>query len=224
MPAAWISYGLARQISKNPEEFGSGRIEGVIAPEAANNSTHAGALLTTLSFGVPWSAVMALFIGAMHMVGLIPGPALLRDHLDLVYLLVFGIGLANIIAGAIALFGASQLAKIAFAPMDFLFPGLIALIFVGAFATQGSIMTFIPLLIGGLLGITMKKFDYPLAPLIRGFVLGYLFEYYLFNSPDYWGPLFFLRPIPLAIMVILIGSYIFAPLRRVLLKPKRGAG
>ena len=59
MPAAWISYGLARQISKNPEEFGSGRIEGVIAPEAANNSTHAGALLTTLSFGVPWSAVMA---------------------------------------------------------------------------------------------------------------------------------------------------------------------
>jgi len=223
MAASWITYGLAKQISKNPEEFGTGRIEGVIAPETANNSTSAGALLTTLSFGVPGSSVMALFAGALLMVGVIPGPALLHEHLDLVYLLIFGIALANLFAGPITLFGASQIAKLAFVPMDFLFPGLIAVIFVAAFATQQSIMTLIPLLLGGALGVVMKKFDYPLPPLILGIVLGKLFEYYLWNALDFRGPLFFLRPIPLAMIFIIIGLYSLGPLQRAWQRAKKGA-
>lgn len=214
MAAAWVTYGLARQMSKNPEEFGTGRIEGVIAPGTAENATSAGALLTTLSFGVPGSAVMALFLGAVIMAGLTPGPALMRDHLDMVYLLIFGIAFANIIGGIITLFGASQLAKLAFVPMDYLFPGLMSLIVVCAFVTQDSMMTMIPLIFGSVLGIAMKKFDYALGPLVLAFVMGRIFEYYLFNALDFWGPLFFLRPIPVAIIVVIIAIFGCQPLVR----------
>lgn len=222
MTAAWVSYGLAKRLSKNPEEFGKGCIEGVIAPGAADNSTAAGSLLTSLTFGVPGSSTMALFLGAVIMAGLVPGPALVREHLDMVYLLIFGIALANIIGGSITLFTANQLAKIAFVPMDYLFPGLMALIAVAAFVTQGSVLTMIPLIFGAALGIAMRKFKYPLGPLILAFVLGHLFEYYLFNALDFWGPLFFLRPICVAIAVVIFALFGYKPLVRFIKQRRRG--
>jgi putative tricarboxylic transport membrane protein len=220
--AAWTTYAIAQKMSKNPEEFGTGRIEGVIAPETANNATSAGDLLTTLAFGIPGSSVMALYLGALIMAGYTPGPQLMREHMDLVYILVIGIAIANIIGGAITLFGASQMAKLAFIDMDYMFPALISLIVVAAYVTQDSIMTMLPLVFGAFMGITMKKFGYPIGPMVLAFVMGDLFEYFLFNALDFWGPFFLLRPIPLTIIigivVIYFRDYVLRSLRRIIVR------
>lgn len=201
--ATWVCYGQARQTSKYPEKFGTGVVEGVIAPEAADNAKEAGALLTTMALGIPGSAVMALMIAAFFMVGVTPGPRMVTENLPLSLTMLIGIALANIIGGVICLFAAPYLARVASVKIDFLFPYLLVLVMIGVYVATLSTMNFIVALVFGLLGLVMKRYGYSRPALLLGFVLGSLFERYSLLSIKIYGPLFFLRPIPLAMLAII---------------------
>ncbi len=210
--ATFICYGQAKAISKNPEKFGTGCVEGVIAPESANNAKEAGALLTTLAFGIPGSAVMALLLGVFMLLGLKPGPGMVLDHLDLTINMMLTIVVANIVGGFICFFAAPYLVRIAWVRMDFLFPLILVIVFFGAYASVEEMPDLIVALLFGLLGFFMMRFGYSRPALTLGFVLGTLFESYLFLSLQSRGPLFFVTPISLVMIAILVGLYTYRPL------------
>jgi putative tricarboxylic transport membrane protein len=201
--ANWVCYGQAKQTSKHPEEFGHGAVEGVIAPEAADNAKEAGALLTTMALGIPGSSIMALFLAAFLTVGVTPGPAMMVEHLPLALTLLLGIALANIIGGVICLLAAPQLARVASVHLDFLFPVILIVALVGIYVATLSPMDFVTVLAFGLLGLAMKRYSYSRPALLLGFVLGGLFENYSLLSIKIYGPLFFARPIPLAMLIVM---------------------
>ncbi len=211
--AIFVAYGQAKQTSKHPERFGTGCVEGVIAPESANNAKEAGALLTTLALGIPGSATMALLLGAFLMVGLIPGPEMMTTHLGLSLSLLLVIVVANIIAAGICLLAAPHLAKVAIIPARILVPLVTVIALVGTFAYQEMFNDLIIALIFTAVGLAMRRFGYSRPALFLGFILGYLFEKYLFIALGTAGPLFFLRPISLTLIAIIIGVLALGPIR-----------
>jgi putative tricarboxylic transport membrane protein len=214
--ATWVCYGQAKQTSKHPEKFGTGIVEGVIAPEAANNAKEAGALLTTMALGIPGSAIMAIFLAAFLMVGVTPGPSMMVVHLPLALTLLLGIALANIIGGVVCLLVAPYLARVASVHLDFLFPGILIIVLAGIYVATLSALNFIVALAFGLLGLAMKRYGYSRPALLLGFVLGGLFENYSLLSIKIYGPLFFIRPIPLVLFAIIILLLSYPHLMKVL--------
>lgn len=178
----WLAYGHAQRSEKNTERFGKGDVRGVIGPESANNSKTGGTLIPTLAFGVPGSASMALLLGAFMMHGLIPGPDMLSRNLDVTYGIIWSLALANIIGAGLCLVFANQFAKVALVRFGILVPIITVVIFLGAFQSSVSWGDIATLLIAGGLGWIMKRLDWPRAPLLLGFVLGTIFERYLWIS------------------------------------------
>ncbi|MFC1815354.1 tripartite tricarboxylate transporter permease, partial [Thermodesulfobacteriota bacterium] len=193
--AAWISYGHAKQTSKHPERFGHGSEEGIIGPEAADNSKEGGALIPTLAFGIPGSPGMAILLGGFLVVGLDPGPLFIREHLDIVYAMIITLAAANALGAILCVVGAQYLARITIIPARVLAPLLLVVVIIGSYFSKGDWMDIIATFVCGALGYAMVRFDYPRPPLILGFVLGAMIERYLHLSLKTVGPLFFLRPI-----------------------------
>lgn len=212
--ATWVCYGQAKQTSKYPEKFGTGVVEGVIAPEAANNAKDAGDMLTTMSFGIPGSANGVLMLAAIMMVGIIPGPAMITEELPLALTLLIGIAIANLLAGTLTLFTAPQLAKIATLHIDYLFTGVMVVAMAGVYVASPSPLQFVVAFIFGLLGLAMKRFGYSRPALLLGFVLGGLFETYSLLSIKIYGPIFFTSPISLSLLGILVIMFALPFLRR----------
>jgi len=217
--APFIAYGYAKQASKHSEEFGSGHIEGVIAPESANNAKEGGALLPTLAFGIPGSASMAIMLGAFLIVGLTPGPALLADHADLVFSLIGTLILANILACIIILLLANSLARIAFVRAQILVPVILILITVGAFSTEANIFDVLMMLALGILGYAMKTHGYNCPALLLGFILGQLIEKYLYISLGAYGSTFFLRPICVVLILLTVVGLFYSQRNRPIVSP-----
>ncbi len=212
--AIWICYGQAKQSSKYPEKFGTGVIEGVIGPESANNAKDGGALLTTLALGIPGSAIMALLIGGLMMLGLEPGPAMLREQLPLSLSLLLVIAVANVMGVVICLPTVSHLAKVAYIPSRILAPLILTILFVGTFAYQQRLADLFALLIFGGLGLFLMNLGFNAPVLFIGYMLGHLFEYYLYLALDMGGPLFFMRPISLVLIVIFITILFYSPVSK----------
>jgi len=202
--AMFVAYGHAKQTSKRPEQFGKGCVEGVIGPESANNASSAGDLLTTMAFGIPGSAVMALLMGGFLLVGVTPGPVMIKDNLPLVFTLLIGIAVANGIAGIICLLIAPQLIKISFIRIDYLFVVISAVVFIGAFIGKLSLLDLVVATVFGVLGYLMKRFGYSREALLLGLILGELFEFYLTRSLKIFGPTFFMTPTSLVILFFII--------------------
>jgi putative tricarboxylic transport membrane protein len=219
--ASWVSYGQAKQTSKNPQDFGTGRIEGVIAPQAANNAGEAGDLLTTMSLGVPGSAAMSFFLAVFLIAGISPGPTLMGNHLPLALAIILSVGVANLVGGAVCLFSANRLIKITSVHMDFLIPAILLTAFAGIYMATQSTANFILVIIFTLLGFFMKKYDYSRPALILGFVLGNLFESYTTLSIKIYGATFFNRPIFLAIIAIALVILLFPNIMRLIEKYSR---
>jgi TctA family transporter len=219
--ASWICYGQAKQTSKNPHEFGTGRIEGVIAPEAANNSGEAGGLLTTIALGIPGSTVMTFFLATFLIVGLSPGPKMVVEHLPLVLALFIAIALANISGGIIALFSVRHIAKIASVHIDYLVPSILIIAFAGTYAATTSLPNFVIILVFTCLGFFMKKYGYSRPALILGFVLGGMFENYVLLSLKLYGPGFFNRPISLILLSITVMILMYPLLSKVLTRYRK---
>lgn len=204
--ASWLCYGHAVQSSKSPERFGTGAVEGVIAPETANNSKEGGALLPTLYFGIPGSSGMAILLGAFVMLGIRPGPRLATDQIDLVWTLIWTLAIANILAVLLLLALAPWLSRIASVRTSLLIPFVIALSLLGSYLGAGAWQNFVLVLGLGALGWLFKKYDWPRPPFVIGIVLGPIAETSFHKAMGIWGPSFLLRPLSLVLLAIIVAT------------------
>ena len=211
----WVAYGHAARSEKNTEGFGKGDIRGVIASESSNNAKSGGALVPTIAFGVPGSASMALLLGAFLMHGLVPGPEMLTTNLDVTYVIIWSLALANILGAGICLFASNFLARIALVRFGVLLPMVLAVVFIGAFQGTRSWGDLFTLMVFGTIGWIMKRFGWPRPPLILGFVLGGIFERYLFISVERWGAGWLLNPGVIAIFAVALWG-MYRPMQRAL--------
>ena len=208
--ATWICYGHAVQTCKNSENFGKGDIRGVIGVETANNSKEGGALLPTVVFGVPGSSGMAILLGAFLILGLVPGPQMITDHLDLVWGMVWVMVIANII-GAVTLYPlCGYMGKLAFLRGSLLIPPIMVMAAVGAYLIGSKWQDVVLAVLLGFVGYGMKKWGYPRPPLVLGFILGPLAEDYLHKSLGAWGIAFLTRPIVLVLLVMIVLSLCYS--------------
>ena len=202
--AIWTSYGIAKKMSKNPETFGTGNIEGVIAPESANNAKAGGALLTTIALGIPGSSEMVLFLAAFLIMGLQPGPKMLTEHADISFAMLITVALTNVIAAVICFISGPFLVKITRISFSYIICSTIPLILVGVYAYNDSMLDMVVLFGVGIIGILMKKFGYSLPALLLGFVLGNGFEYYFWHSMDMHGLASFLSPLSIILIIMVV--------------------
>lgn len=175
--ASIISWEKSKRISKEPEKFGKGSIEGIVASETANNACIGGDLTTMLTLGIPGDAVTAVLIGSLMMWGLQPGPTLFRDHSDLIYKIIAIMVLANFLALFFSFFRIRTVAGfIAKLPSYILYPLIILLCMMGSYAIQLSMMDVWIMFLFGLIGFALRKMDFPLGPIVLGIILGPLAE------------------------------------------------
>ena len=167
----WIAYGYAVQSSKNRENFGQGDIRGVIAPESSNNAKEGGGLVPTLIFGIPGSGSMAVFLGGLALLGMSPGPAMIRQDLDITYTIVWSLALANVIGAGLCVLLSGQIAKLTTIRFTLLAPFLFMMIAFAAFQSRQSIGDLIALVGIGVIGILLRRFDYSRPAFLIGFVL-----------------------------------------------------
>jgi putative tricarboxylic transport membrane protein len=201
--ASFVSYAMERRLSKHPEKFGTGAIEGVAGPESSNNSAAIGAFVPLLTLGIPANVVMALLIGAFMIHGVNPGPLLLRDNPILFWGIITSMYIGNLLlliqnVPLIGLF-----VKILKVPSKIMAPLITVICFIGAYSINNNISGILIVIIFGALGYLMRKFRYDPAPLILAFVLGPLLEDALRQSMMLFrGDVFkiFQRPIAMAFL------------------------
>ena len=174
--STWIALSQAKMMSKHPETFGKGNIEGVIAPEAANDATEGGALMPLLSLGIPGSPSTAVLLGAFIMHGLQPGQKMLTENLPIVFSLSFAHLFGAFVACTLGLFVAKYFAKITTVPSKILVPLLSAVCLTGVFATRGRLTDVILTVFFAAVGYAMIKCNIPRVPMILGLILGPLIE------------------------------------------------
>ncbi|MFV9510368.1 tripartite tricarboxylate transporter permease [Tepidibacillus sp. LV47] len=170
--AALMAYNNEKQLSKNPKEFGKGAIEGLAAPEAANNAASVGALIPMLTLGIPGSGTTAVMMGALLMLGLQPGPMLFQQHPDITWGLIASMFIGNVILAIVNIPLAGLLVRLLAIPPKILYPIVLGLAFVGTYAISNSIVDFYLLVIFGLVGYFMDKAEIPTAPLILAVIVG----------------------------------------------------
>jgi len=170
--ASLMAYNNERNFSKHPEEFGKGAIEGLAAPEAANNAASVGALIPMLTLGIPGSGTTAVMMGALLMLGIQPGPLLFSQHPDIAWGLIASMFIGNVILAVINIPLAGVLVRVLAIPAKILYPLVLGLAFVGCYAISNSVIDFYLLTIFGVLGYVMSKVDLPSAPLVLGCIVG----------------------------------------------------
>ncbi len=200
----WLNYGYVVQTSRDRSQFGKGDIRGVIAPESANNAREGGVLMPTLLFGVPGSSAMALFLGAMLIFGVQPGPQLLRDELDLVFVIIWSLALGNIFGTLLCLLLSRPIAALTFVPFYYLAPVVLIIVILGAFQETRHWGDLLMLFGFGLLGWIMKRISMPRPPLLIGFILSSLAERYLWMSYNLYDWEWLYRPMVIAIGTVTI--------------------
>jgi len=210
-PASFLGYGVARQYSKDPDKFGQGCDEGILAPQSAANAAGTGALLPMITLGVPGSPTAAVLLAGLYMWGLNPGPRLFFEQPKFVWGLMASIFLAGVIVLIICLFGVPVLARIMNVPWGLLTPIIIVACFVGSYVMRNSMFDVWCTFIFGILGYVFKKLNYPLAPLAVALVLGNMTERALRQSlimGDGSFAIFFNRPISAVVLSVAIVLYL----------------
>jgi putative tricarboxylic transport membrane protein len=211
--SSFVSYGLEKRISKEPEKFGRGAIEGVAGPESANNSATAGAFVPLFTLGIPSNVVMALLFGALTIHGMRPGPFLMANHPDLFWGVVSSMYIGNVMLLILNVPLIPLWVQVLKIPYKILFPLILLFCIIGAYSVRSSIFDIHLTIIFGMVGYLFRKFDYEAAPLVLAFVLGPLFESNLRQSLTLSKgsfSIFFTRPISavsiiLAIILLVIG-------------------
>jgi putative tricarboxylic transport membrane protein len=224
--ASFLAYTAAAQISKNPESFGKGNIQGVIAPESANNAKDGGSLLPTLAFGIPGSAEMAVLLGLLILHGLEPGPLLLIEHEATIMSLIVSLTISCILASAIGIVFARTLSLITLVNVHILVPTVTAIALVGAYALHNKVGDVIVALVFGILGYLMIKYRYPRVTLVIALVLGELAERSFHQAMNITGggwSIFVTRGISLALLLFIILALLVPSIRLYLARRKEAA-
>lgn len=180
--ASFLSYAVEKRISKEPEKFGKGAIEGVAGPESANNSATAGGFIPLFILGIPSNAIMALMFGALLVFGMQPGPLLLKEHPDLFWGVISSMYIGNGMLLILNLPLIPMWVQVLKVPYRILFPLILLFCIVGTYSLNNSTFDVALMMIFGLLGYLFRKFEYEPAPLILAFVLGPMFEMNLRQS------------------------------------------
>lgn len=170
--ASFMGYGLAKKFSRNPDSFGKGNPEGVLAPETAAHAAGTSALLPMLALGIPGSATAAVLLGGLMIWGLQPGPLLFTEQKDFVWSLIASMYLGNIAGLLIVMSTVPLFAAILRVPFSIVAPMILMICAVGAFTVHGSASDIWMMLVFGIVGYVFKKLDYPLAPMVLAIVLG----------------------------------------------------
>lgn len=206
--ASFVSYAIEKRISKHPENFGKGAIEGVAAPESANNSAAQGAFIPLLTMGIPSNVVMAMLLGALIIHGVTPGPLLLSQHPDLFWGVVASMYVGNIMLLVLNLPLIGMWVQILKVPYRILFPIIVLFCIIGAYSINNSTTDVIIMLAFGIIGYLMKKVSLEASPVVLAFVLGPMLEQALRQSlirSKGSFSIFFARPISAAFIIIAIG-------------------
>ncbi len=171
-PASFMSYGIAKRMSRNGRSFGTGQIEGVVAPETAAHAAGTSALLPMLSLGVPGSPTAAVLLGGLLIWGLQPGPLLFVEQKDFVWGLIASMYLGNIVGLVIVLTCVPLFAAILRVPFSIIGPIIMVMCAIGAYTVHNNTFDVVMMLVFGIAGYVLKKTNYPLAPMVLAIVLG----------------------------------------------------
>lgn len=171
-PASFMSYGVAKKMSKNGNNFGNGELEGVVAPETAAHAAGTSALLPMLALGIPGSPTAAVLLGGLLIWGLQPGPLLFVEQKDFVWGLIASMYLGNLVGLLVVLTTVPLFASILRIPFSIIAPVIIVICAIGAYTVHNAMLDIWFMLLFGVVGYVFKKLDYPLAPLVLALVLG----------------------------------------------------
>jgi putative tricarboxylic transport membrane protein len=218
--SSFVSYSTEKRLSKHPEEFGNGAIEGVAGPETANNAATGGAFVPLLALGIPCNGTIALLLGALIIHGLTPGPLLIEHHPEIFWGIIASMYIGNVILVALNLPLIGLWVKILEVPSWILSPLILLFALIGAYGLSNSIFDVIATIVFGIIGYVVRKFKYEEAPLVLAFVLGPLLEAALRQSliiSNGQLRIFFMRPIScvgLVLSIALFFSTVLSGLRR----------
>ena len=203
--ATFASYALEKRVSKHPEEFGKGAIQGVAGPEAANNAAAGGAFIPLLTLGIPPNPVMAIFLGALMIHGLEPGPLLILEAPEVFWGVIVSMYIGNVILMVLNLPLIGLWVKILRIPYFFLFPLIILFCLIGVFSVRNNAADIVIMFVFGVVGYLMRKFHYQAAPLVLALVLGPMleeaFRQSLITSRGSFA-IFFTRPISVGFLIV----------------------
>ena len=215
----FLSYWIEKRCSKHPEEFGHGAIEGIAGPEAANNASTAGVLVPLLALGLPTSATAAIMLSAFESYGIQPGPQLLTQQPQLVWGLIASLYIANIMLLVLNLPLIGLWVRILMVPRPWLYGGILVFATIGTYGIGQSAVDLMLLYAMGALGFLMRRFDFPVAPVIIGMILGPLAEQEFRRAMTIsQGDLFIFltRPLSLTLLVLALFALLAPQLRRFL--------
>lgn len=201
----FVSYMIEKKVSKHPEKFGTGAIEGVAAPETANNAYANAAMIPLFTLGIPGSAVIAILMGAFMMNGLIPGPFLFTEHADFVWAVIASFYIGNVILVILNLPLIPLWTAVLKIPYSILYAAIVAFCVIGAYSLSNSVFDVASMLGWGILGYLFKKLDIPQAPLILTLILGPMMEKSLRQSLEMSRgdfSILFTRPISIVLLAI----------------------
>jgi putative tricarboxylic transport membrane protein len=226
--SSFASYAVEKRLSKHPELFGKGAIEGVAAPETANNAATGGAFIPLLTLGIPCNAVMALVLGALLIHGIQPGPLLMKQNPDLFWGVVASMYIGNAMLLILNLPLIGLWVKLLKVPYSILFPLILLFCIIGSYSLNNNYEEVIIMILFGVFGYLMRKFDYEAAPLVFALVLSPLIENALRQSllmSHGSFIIFFIRPISLFFMILGIALFLlplFSFIKRSLMRKSEG--
>jgi putative tricarboxylic transport membrane protein len=226
--STFFSYGIEKRVSKEPDKFGKGAIEGVAAPESANNSAASSSFIPLLTLGIPTTVVMALLFGALLIHGVTPGPLLIQKHPDLFWGVISSMYIGNVMLLALNIPLIPMWVQVLKIPQKFLYPLIVLFCLIGAYCMNNSVFDVLIMTIFGVIGYLFRKFEFEGAPLVLAFVLGPIFDLNLRQalliSDGSFVP-FFTRPISAIILIlaiILLSISIFPNFLRMIRSIKKG--
>lgn len=205
--ASFMSYAVEKRIAKDPSRFGKGAIEGITAPESANNASVQAAFIPTLSLGVPGDAVMAVMLGAMMIHGIVPGPLFLTDHPTMFWGLIMSFWVGNLLLLVLNIPLIGVWVRMLSIPYNILYPAILVFVCIGVYSVKNSAFDVYMVLMFGTIGYFMRMFHFPAAPMLLGFILGPMMEEHfrralLLSRGDFW--VFVERPISLTFLLLTV--------------------
>jgi putative tricarboxylic transport membrane protein len=208
--ASFLSYTLEKRLSKHPEEFGRGAIEGVAGPETANNSAAGGGFVPLLALGIPSNAIMGLVLGALIIHGISPGPLLVVEHPEIFWGVIASMYVGNAMLLVLNLPLIGLWVRVLKVPYRLLMPLILLCCLIGAYAANNNYLDVVAMLVFGIVGYVLRKQDYELAPLLLAMVLGPILETNFRNSLKMSdGSLFIFLQKPISAVILAICALLF---------------